>query len=153
MQDELMRLQAALRKTVVFITHDFDEAIRLAERIAIMQDGAIVQIGTPEELVIRPATDYVREFTRDVPRAKVLSARAVMQPLEGMSIPTYQVRDSDKLEVIAASLIDRDTDAAVVDGEGTIVGLLPRRMVLNALTKRAYSTVEQSSSVLKSRPA
>jgi glycine betaine/proline transport system ATP-binding protein len=151
MQDELVRLQSVLRKTVVFITHDFDEAIRLADRIAIMQDGAIVQIGTPEELVIRPATSYVREFTRDVPRAKVLSARAVMQPLDDMRIPTLQVRDSDKLEVIAASLIDRDTDASVVDGEGAIVGLLPRSMVLNALVNRAYSTVEPSPSVLKGR--
>jgi glycine betaine/proline transport system ATP-binding protein len=61
-----------LKKTIVFITHDFDEAIRLANRIAIMKDGAVIQIGTPEELVMHPATDYVREFTRAVPRAKVV---------------------------------------------------------------------------------
>ena len=70
-----MRLQSVLHKTIVFITHDFDEAIRLADRIAIMKDGEIIQIGTPEELVINPATDYVAEFTRDVHRAKVMSAQ------------------------------------------------------------------------------
>jgi len=68
MQDEFMRLQNVLHKTIVFITHDFDEAIRLADRIAIMKDGAIIQIGTPEQLVLNPATDYVEEFTQGIPR-------------------------------------------------------------------------------------
>jgi glycine betaine/proline transport system ATP-binding protein len=72
MQAELQRLQAVLKKTIVFITHDFDEAIRLADRIAIMKDGALVQVGTPEELILHPATDYVAEFTRDVQRSKVM---------------------------------------------------------------------------------
>ena len=76
MQDEFLRLQATLHKTIVFITHDFDEAIRLADRIAIMKDGRIVQTGTPEDLVMRPATAYVAEFTRDVPKAKVLTRGA-----------------------------------------------------------------------------
>ncbi|TIU18109.1 MAG: ATP-binding cassette domain-containing protein, partial [Mesorhizobium sp.] len=80
MQDELMRLQTMLHKTIVFITHDFDEAIRLADRIAIMKDGEVIQIGTPEQLVVNPATDYVAEFTRDVDRAKVISARSLMRP-------------------------------------------------------------------------
>jgi glycine betaine/proline transport system ATP-binding protein len=78
MQNEFLRLQAALRKTIVFITHDFDEAVRLADRIAIMRDGRIVQTGTPEELILHPADAYVAEFTRDAPRAKILSARAIM---------------------------------------------------------------------------
>ena len=77
MQNEFLRLQSVLQKTIVFITHDFDEAIRLADRIAIMQDGRIVQIGTPEDLVLAPAEAYVAEFTRDAPRAKILSARAI----------------------------------------------------------------------------
>src|SRR5436190_19971616 len=79
MQSELLRLQNLLHKTIVFITHDFDEAIRLADRIAIMKDGEIIQIGTPEELVTSPATDYVAEFTRDVQRAKVISAARLMR--------------------------------------------------------------------------
>lgn len=78
LQDEFMRLQSRLQKTIVFITHDFDEAIRLADRIAIMKDGAVVQCGTPEDLVLHPATDYVREFTRAVPRAKVVRLDSLM---------------------------------------------------------------------------
>ena len=80
MQTELLRLQSVLKKTIVFITHDFDEAIRLADRIAIMKDGEIIQIGTAEDLVNNPATDYVAEFTSEVNRAKVLSARSLMGP-------------------------------------------------------------------------
>ncbi|MEZ5869094.1 MAG: glycine betaine/L-proline ABC transporter ATP-binding protein [Defluviimonas denitrificans] len=76
MQDEFIRLQSVLKKTIVFITHDFDEAIRLADRIAIMKDGEIVQQGTPEELVLNPATDYVREFTQAVPKARSCGRKA-----------------------------------------------------------------------------
>ena len=82
MQNEFLRLQAALQKTIVFITHDFDEAVRLADRIAIMRDGRIVQTGTAEELILHPADAYVAEFTRDAPRARILSARAIMRPAE-----------------------------------------------------------------------
>jgi len=78
MQDEFLRLQGLLKKTIVFITHDFDEAIRLADRIAIMKDGAIIQVATPEDLVLHPASDYVQEFTRHVPRDKVVSVATVM---------------------------------------------------------------------------
>lgn len=81
MQDEFLRLQGLLHKTIVFITHDFDEAIRLADRIAVMKDGRIVQTATPEELVLNPATDYVAEFTKHIPRGKVLSLGAIMAPL------------------------------------------------------------------------
>src|SRR4029078_11637597 len=84
MQSELMRLQGVLKKTIVFVTHDFDEAIRLADRVAIMKNGEVIQVGTPEELVLHPATDYVAEFTRDVNRAKVMSAKSLMrQPHDG----------------------------------------------------------------------
>src|SRR5436190_80671 len=85
MQSELMRLQGVLKKTIVFVTHDFDEAIRLADRVAIMKDGEVIQVGTPEELVLHPATDYVAEFTRDVNRAKVMSA---MSDIALRSLPT-----------------------------------------------------------------
>ena len=73
MQDEFLRIQRQLKKTIVFITHDFDEAIRLADRIAIMKDGALVQVATPEDLVLAPADDYVRAFTAHVARAKVVT--------------------------------------------------------------------------------
>lgn len=81
MQDELLRLQGRLQKTVVFITHDFDEAIRLGDRIAVMKDGALVQVGTPEQIVLAPASDYVAEFTRDVSRAKVVRVHTLAEAL------------------------------------------------------------------------
>src|SRR5690606_28957824 len=105
-------------KTIVFITHDFDEAIRLADRIAIMKDGAIIQIGTPEELIVNPASDYVAEFTREVPRAKVLSAQAVMQPLNGATGFAATVAATDKVKDIARTVIHADAPVAVVDGAG-----------------------------------
>ncbi|HMO06339.1 MAG TPA: ATP-binding cassette domain-containing protein [Paracoccaceae bacterium] len=83
MQDAFLRLQATLHKTIVFVTHDFDEAIRVADRIAIMKDGAIVQTGTAEDLVTRPATPYVAEFTRGVPRAKVTRLASLARPGDG----------------------------------------------------------------------
>ena len=79
MQDEFLRLQNLLHKTIIFITHDFDEAIKLADRIAIMKDGLIIQVGTPEQLVINPATNYVKEFTNDILRSKVLTASSIME--------------------------------------------------------------------------
>ena len=80
MQDEVVRLQRELRKTVVFITHDLAEALKLGDQIAIMRDGRFVQVGTPEEVVSAPADDYVRDFVRDVPRGHVLTARSIMNP-------------------------------------------------------------------------
>ena len=74
MQDEVLRLQERLQKTVIFVTHDLDEALKLGDRIAIMKDGRFVQVGSPAEIVGAPADDYVREFVRDVPRGKVLTA-------------------------------------------------------------------------------
>ncbi len=83
MQDELMRLQRMLHKTIVFITHDFDEAVRIADRLAIMKDGVVIQAGTPEEIIANPATDYVQAFTKDAPKGKVLTARSIMTPING----------------------------------------------------------------------
>ena len=82
MQDEFLRLQDVLKKTILFITHDFDEALRLADRIAIMKDGIIEQLDTPAKIVLNPATEYVRKFTEEVPREKVLKIEAVMDPVE-----------------------------------------------------------------------
>ena len=88
MQNEFIRLQNLLNKTIVFITHDFDEAIRLADRIAIMYEGKIVQIGSAEELITNPANDYVAEFTRDIPRAKLLSVGSITVSYTHLTLPT-----------------------------------------------------------------
>ena len=139
MQDEFLRLQNVLHKTIVFITHDFDEAIRLADRIAIMQDGAIIQIGTPESLVLKPATDYVAEFTKDIPRAKVLSARSVMRPVVDAAAvdPARAVPAGTKVEALGARMIDgADETIAVVDDGGRVIGEVTRRAVLDVLVNR-----------------
>jgi len=133
MQDEFLRLQSVLRKTIVFITHDFDEAIRLADRIAIMQDGNIIQIGTPEALVLAPATDYVAEFTKDIPRAKVLTARAVMEPLGDPETLAGSVHGDTKIELLAEQLMDSELDVAVAQSDGKPIGRLSRRTVMAVL--------------------
>ena len=133
MQDEFLRLQGVLRKTIIFITHDFDEAIRLADRIAIMKDGAIIQIGTPEELVTDPATDYVAEFTREIPRAKVLSARSVMAPAAAGETFAGSVTAETKIQDLAAQAVAQDAPLAVTNGAGAVIGRLGREAVLDVL--------------------
>jgi glycine betaine/proline transport system ATP-binding protein len=132
MQDEFLRLQSVLRKTIAFITHDFDEAIRLADRIAIMQDGRVIQIGTPEELATTPATPYVAEFTREIPRAKVLSVRAIMSPLAGDGF-AGEVAATTKIEAVARRVIDAGRPFAVTDEQGALIGKLEPRAVLDVL--------------------
>ncbi|MDP3960167.1 MAG: betaine/proline/choline family ABC transporter ATP-binding protein [Pseudorhodobacter sp.] len=132
MQDEFIRLQAVLQKTIVFITHDFDEAIRLADRIAIMKDGAIVQQGTPDEIVLHPASDYVRAFTRAVPRAKVVRVAAVMGPASGAAPPVAIGLNATVAE--AAALFLGGTKALrVTDEAGATVGHLSRDAVVNLM--------------------
>jgi glycine betaine/proline transport system ATP-binding protein len=135
MQDEFMRLQAVLEKTIVFITHDFDEAIRLADRIAIMKDGAIEQIGTPEDLVLRPATDYVAAFTRQVAPAKVRSVRSVMRPLPDGSPPEglAQVDVDAKIADVGARFRASEGPFLVVDRRGAPAGLLDRADVVDVM--------------------
>jgi glycine betaine/proline transport system ATP-binding protein len=124
MQDEFMRLQAVLKKTIVFITHDFDEAIRLADKIAIMKDGKVVQQGTPEDIVLHPATDYVAEFTRAVPRAKVVRVASVMKPAAGTE-PAQSINSHAKV-ADAAPLFLHQARLRVVGAQGETLGHLLR---------------------------
>ena len=132
MQDELMRLQAVLHKTIVFITHDFDEAIRLADRIAIMKDGEVIQVGTPEELVVSPATDYVAEFTRDVQRAKVISARSLMRPPSKIQHGGTVAPDA-KVASFSGQVIAARKPFAVVNGTGKPIGEVTPEAVIDLL--------------------
>lgn len=92
MQDELIDLQASMKKTIIFITHDLDEALRLGDRIALMKDGSIVQIGTPEEILVNPANDYVERFVEDVDRSKVLTAQQIMKRPETINVEKHGPR-------------------------------------------------------------
>lgn len=92
MQDELLDLQQKMKKTIIFITHDLDEALRIGDRIALMKDGAIVQIGTPEEILVNPANDYVERFVEDVDRSKILTASHIMKRPETVDIEKHAPR-------------------------------------------------------------
>ena len=132
MQDELIRLQDEMHRTIMFITHDFDEAIKLGDRIAIMKDGEFDQIGTAMELLANPATDYVREFTEDVSRAKVLTAWHVMKPPAGETIgPKVGVNQS--IDEILSVLLAAEDAVGVVDISDSLVGVIDRNAVISVL--------------------
>ena len=136
MQNEFLRLQQLLRKTIVFITHDFDEAIRLADRIAIMRDGRLVQVGTAEELIVRPANDYVEEFTREAPRAKILTLRSVMLPLYGSRAMAGTVPAGRRVVEAAREIEETAGDFAVVDEAGRAIGIINRSALMDVFLDR-----------------
>lgn len=112
MQDELMTLQQRLKKTIVFITHDLDEALKLGDRIALMKDGKVVQIGTPEEILTAPATEYVERFVEDVDKTKVLTAEQVMKKPEPVVFikdgPRVALRRLKEHGISSIFVVDRD---------------------------------------------
>lgn len=134
MQDEFIRLQSVLKKTIVFITHDFDEAIRLADRIAIMKDGEIVQSGTPEDIVLNPATDYVEEFTRAVPRAKVVRVTSIMKPPTD-NPPDKGVPDRSTVSETATLFLEGADRLRVDSADGTMLGVLHRSDVVDLMLR------------------
>ena len=137
MQDEIVRLHTDLNKTMVFITHDLSEALRLGDRIAIMRDGRFVQVGTPEQVVSNPADEYVRNFVRDVPRSHVVTVESIMTPATGADhtsqswagtfAPSAKVRD------IIAALAGSVDPVAVRDGQGVLVGTVGRADALRVI--------------------
>jgi glycine betaine/proline transport system ATP-binding protein len=133
MQDELIALQERMHKTLIFITHDFAEAIKLGDQIAIMKDGEFVQVGTPESVVLQPADGYVAEFTKDVPKSKVLTAHASMRPVAGNLASDQSVLVSVTLNELIPLLAETDQAFPVVDEDGNLVGCIDRTAVMMAL--------------------
>ncbi|MCP3970226.1 MAG: betaine/proline/choline family ABC transporter ATP-binding protein [Rhodobacteraceae bacterium] len=134
MQDEFLRLQQMLSKTIVFITHDFDEALRLADRIAIMKDGAIEQCDTPDQIVLNPATPYVRKFTEDIEKSRVVHAGVLSRPLNGAAPEGEPVQASATIQQLARQLVnDAREDLPVADADGALVGVLNRQQALDVL--------------------
>jgi len=136
MQEEFLRLQNLLHKTIIFITHDFDEAIKLADRIAIMKDGLIIQVGTPEQLVINPATNYVKEFTNDILRSKVLTASSIMEKISNKTNNYIKINEKSVVESFAADLIDNNKNALVVNDGNKEVGVITKEKVIDILINR-----------------
>jgi glycine betaine/proline transport system ATP-binding protein len=133
MQDEFLRLQNMLHKTIVFITHDFDEAIRLADRIAIMKDGVIEQLGTAEEIVTKPATDYVREFTKDISRERLLRVKSVMVKGSSVENGAGSVPANAYIAEVAELVLRSEGPIPVHDDNGQTVGVVTRDHVIDAL--------------------
>ncbi|MFT5133871.1 MAG: glycine betaine/proline transport system ATP-binding protein [Gammaproteobacteria bacterium] len=134
MQDEFLRLQSVLHKTILFVTHDFDEALRLADRIAIMKDGIIEQLDTPANIVLNPATEYVRKFTEEVPREKVLKIKSIMEPYDSSDeFGDLKISQDDIIATVAESVLNSSQAVTVVDDTGAPVGSLHASHVVNVL--------------------
>ena len=134
MQDEFMRLQGVLNKTILFVTHDFDEALRLADRIAIMKDGIIEQLDTPANIVLNPATEYVRKFTEEVPREKVLRIESVMDPVDTSEVLSdLKVSKDAIIETVAEAVLGQEKPVAVIDADNNVVGSVHASKVIHVL--------------------
>ena len=138
MQDELMRLQGQMRKTTIFITHDLSEAVRVGNRIAIMRDGAIIQLGTPEEIVAEPVDEYVADFTRDVRPSTVLTVGYVLdhygakQAPAGLNRPNAKVAPEQTVDEALSQRWSTPGRLPVMDESGALVGVIDRESLLQA---------------------
>jgi len=139
LQDEFIRLSKILKKTTVFITHDLDEAVRIGDRIAIMRDGRVVQMGSAEDIVMHPVDNYVADFVAGISRLKVVRAHAVMQPLDAYQtahgdVPAtaLQVDEGETLSTLINMAIDTN-DAIVVQDNGTDIGVITRADILRTV--------------------
>ena len=134
MQDEFLRLQSKLQKTIMFVTHDFDEALRLADRIAIMKDGIIEQLDTPAKIVLSPATEYVKKFTEEVPREKVLKIEAVMEPMsDNKNLSDLKVSKDAIIETVAEKILSQEKPVAVIDSNKKVIGIVKPSKVIHTV--------------------
>ena len=140
MQKQLIDLQAELKKTIVFITHDLDESLRLGDHIAILNAGKLVQVGTPVEIIMNPADDYVKAFVKDVNRAKVVKAKIIMTPSNKFkdkekSNNRIKVNEDQFLEEFLSKIVCSDTTVEVVDKKGDIKGYITNKELETSLVK------------------
>ncbi|WP_440677178.1 quaternary amine ABC transporter ATP-binding protein [Candidatus Pelagibacter sp. HIMB1587] len=139
MQKQLIDLQSELKKTIVFITHDLDESLRLGDHIGILNSGKLVQVGTPEEIIMHPADDYVKAFVKDVNRAKVIKAKIIMKNLnESENIDksnVIKVNEDQFIEEFLPQIVCSDSNCEVVDKNGNIKGYITNQELQSSLTK------------------
>ena len=127
MQNEFLKIQNTLKKTIIFITHDFDEAIKLADRIIIMNEGRIVQIGSPEDLILKPADNYVKEFTEDLPRERLLSVKSIMNNKKNLT-NTKTVYEDEKIFKILEKVMSEGS-VSVLNKGNEVVGSLDKETI------------------------
>lgn len=142
LQDKFISLSAEMNKTTLFITHDLDEAIRIGDRIAIMKDGVLVQVGTPEEIVTEPADDYVRDFVGGISKLELVTAGKIMEPLEAYQQHSGSVgqdwsvaRPEDNLNTLVDIAIDNEHPILIQD-DGKTVGVVTRHALLRGIQGR-----------------
>jgi len=146
LQDEFIKLSAVLNKTTVFITHDLDEAVRVGDRIAIMRDGRLIQVGTAEDIVMNPADDYVADFVAGISRLKIVKAHAIMKPLQSYIQANGEIPDNTPVVNEDASLSELiqlaiDSDAPiVVQDNGQQVGVINRADILQTVIEGAETS-------------
>ncbi|MFC3568177.1 quaternary amine ABC transporter ATP-binding protein [Paracoccus simplex] len=144
MQAILLELQQELRKTIIFITHDLDEALRLGDKIAILRDGAMEQVGTGQDIVLRPANDYIAEFVREVNRGRIIEAQTIAAPAaEGGELPGFTVKARSKLDLVARRMTKAGmSEAQVRDADGGLVGTIDLPAILDAMVNPADAASE-----------
>ena len=142
LQSEFIKLSKQMKKTTVFITHDLDEAVRVGHRIAIMRDGEVVQIGTPEEIVVNPSDEYVADFVKGISRLKVVQAKTIMQSLEqykknfGENLSNNEkVNENDILSKLIETSVSKDKPIVVVNDHNTEVGIITQSDLLKAVVE------------------
>ncbi len=144
MQQQLIELQSELKKTIVFITHDLDESLRLGDHIGILNGGRLVQVGTPEQIIMNPADDYVEAFVKDVNRAKVLRAKTVMIKADQFNAKdlklsdTYKVNESVYIEEFLPKVLSDRSTIVVVDNKGDTMGYITEKELAISLSKTAH---------------
>jgi glycine betaine/proline transport system ATP-binding protein len=148
MQDELLELQSSMKKTILFITHDLDEALKIGDRIALMKDGSIVQIGTPEEILMNPANEYVERFVEDVDLSKVFTAEHVMKRPEAITL------DKDGLRVALKRMKDQGISSIyVVNREKELIGAITAEAASEAIKRgNEYMTEVIQRDILTASP-
>lgn len=142
LQIEFIKLSKQLKKTTVFITHDLDEAVKVGHRIAIMRDGKVIQIGTPEEIVMKPEDEYVADFVKGISRLEVVKANSIMQPIDEFiknygAIPkdSLKMRESDVLSSLIANSVSSDKPIIITNTEGYDVGVVSHKDLLVSIVE------------------
>ena len=146
MQDQLAELQSKLRKTIVFITHDLDESLKLGDHIGILNGGRLVQVGKPEEIIMNPADDYVAAFVKDVNRAKVLRAKTIMlsaekNPLNGKkSTESLKVNENSFVEEFLPTVLEKHSLVEVIDEQGNTTGFITEKEIAKSLSRPKHTS-------------
>ena len=139
MQKQLIDLQSELKKTIVFITHDLDESLRLGDHIGILNHGKLVQVGTPVDIIMNPADDYVKAFVKDVNRTKVIKAKTIMKSKENVNgidkNNLVKVKEDQFIEEFLPQVVCTNANCEVIDKSGKVKGYITNKELQKTLTK------------------